>query len=112
MQLSTDLHDRLQKIREEGEEREAERRAVRTGFSYLNLANAPVQVDALTHIPEERAKALGGALFEYKKPHAALAAYDPARPEVKALIEELNKDQLEVKVYVVSRRGLLHLWNF
>lgn len=112
MQLSTDLNEKLQKIRAEGEEREAERRAVRTGFPYLNLANAPVQVEALTHIPEERAKALGVALFEYKKPHGALAVYDPEDAQVEKLVEELKKDQIEAKVYVVSRRGLMHLWNF
>lgn len=112
MQFSSDLQDQLTKIREEGEEREAERRARTLGVPYLNLGHAPVQMDALKMIPEVRARILGVALFEAKKQVAALAAWDPKANAVQAFVHELERQGFSVKLFVVSRRGLERVWSF
>lgn len=112
MHLTRDIDDRLHKLNEEAEEREAKRRAHAAGLAYLDLTTAPVQVDALRLIPEETARRLAVATFEFKKPNLALAVYDPSRPEAMKLIEDFKAQGLHVKVYVGSLRGLSHIVSF
>lgn len=112
MRFTKDIDDRLHKLNEDAEEREAKRRARAAGLSYLDLTTAPVQVDALRLIPEETARRLAVATFEFKKPNLALAVYDPSRPEVAKLTEDFKAQGLHVKVYVGSLRGLSHIVGF
>ena len=49
------IEEQLLKIKKEGEEREAQRRAQKSGFTYLNLAISPIEIDALNLVPEEEA---------------------------------------------------------
>ena len=112
MLFKAKIDDYLGKLREEAEEREAERNARAASLPYLNLITAPVQVDALGLIPEERAHRLGVAVFEFKKPNLALAITSPDNPEVKKLIEEFRAQSLHVNVFVGSLRGLNHILGF
>ncbi len=106
------LDERLQKLRHEAEERDAKRRAEKDGVVYLDVATAPVKVEALKMIPEDRARRINAAVFEFKSPVVALAAYEPEHPEVQKLIAEFAAAGKQVKVFAVSMRGLEHLWRF
>lgn len=106
------IDDYLLKLRHEAEERSATRRARELGLPYLDLATAPVQVDALNLIPEGEARRLSVVAFEFKKPNLALAVVDPESPEAKRLIESFKTQGLHVKIFVGSERGLNHLFSF
>jgi type IV pilus assembly protein PilB len=106
------IDEQLQKMREGAEEREAQRRATKANLPYLDLNTAPVQVDALKLIAKERAEVLQVATFEYKHPHLAIGVLQPDLPEVKVLLEEFEKKNFKVKVFVGSLRGLQRMWKY
>ncbi len=106
------IQDRLARIREAGEERDAEQRATAAHMPYVNLGSSPVQVEALKLVPEERAKSLRIATFEFKKPHLAVAAYDPNAAGVAALLKEFKDQGFDVRVFMASARGLAHVWSY
>lgn len=108
--LRSNLDDQLKKLREESEERDAERRAAKAGLPYLDLGRAPIQTEALKLIPKERAEELQAAAFQYKNPHLALAVVDPENPGTKSLIKELEA-RYDLKVFVGSLRGMKRLWQ-
>src|SRR3989338_6437583 len=106
------IEEQLLKIKKEGEEREAQRRAQKSGFTYLNLAISPIEIDALNLVPEEEARRLGVAPLEFKKPDLALAISDPDSSETKEFIQKLEGQGYKLKVFVASLSGLEHAWSF
>lgn len=108
----TKLEEQLVKIREAAEEREAERKALKAGLSYLDVTSAPVKIDVLKLIPEETARKARAAAFEIKKPDVALAVFDPDAPDAKKIIKELENQGLKVRLFIASLRSLEHLWSF
>ena len=112
MALLTKLEEQLVKIREAAEEREAERKAGKAGISYLDATSIPIKVDVLKLIPEEIARRARVAAFETKKPDVALAVFEPDSPETKKIIKALEGQDLKVKLFAVSLRGLEHIWSF
>lgn len=112
MQAPTKLQGQLLKIREIAEERDAKRKALKASLSYLDLKTAPVKVEVLKIIPEERARKIHVAAFEFRKPLLALAVYDPESPETKALVSELELHGNKVKLFISSIRSLEHIWQF
>ena len=112
MATLTKLQEQLLKIRHLAEEREAQRKAERVRLNYLDVSTAPVKVDVLRLIPEERARRVRVAAFELKKPQLALAVYDPENPETQKIIKEFEAQSFEVKIFVSSLRGLEHIWSF
>lgn len=106
------LQEQLLKIRQNAEEREAQKIAQRLEFNYLDLTTVPIKVDVLKLVPEETARRLKLAPFELRKPHLALAIYDPDNPEVKKILKKFKDQGFEVKIFVSSLRGLEHIWSF
>lgn len=106
------LNDQLLKIRQQAEERAAQRRAAETNLSYLDVTMAPIKLDALKLIPEDQARRLQMAVIEMRASVVAVAAVDPDNAEVKAVIKKFEDQGLQVKIFVSSPKGLEHVWNF
>ncbi len=106
------LDEQLLKIRREAEERDAQNRASQIGIPYLNLATAPVQIDALKIIKEDEARRLLAAPFQFKEKEMALAAYDPKSSGVAALVKKFETGGRQVKLFTASLSGLAHVWSF
>lgn len=106
------LKDKLMKIRREAEEREAKKRADNNKFFYLNLTAAPVNIEALALIAEERAKELKAAAIEIKENKLALAVFDAQLPAIKELIKELEAEKYKLSIFVVSLSSLNYAWSF
>jgi len=102
----------LEKSRKEAEERDAERRALKAGVPYLSLLTQPIETDALELLSEEKARKAQVATIEKKGDRAVLAAFDPKDPKAKAIIEELQKKGLILKIFVVSPASLNRAWTF
>ncbi|MEK7555026.1 MAG: hypothetical protein AAB518_03530, partial [Patescibacteria group bacterium] len=71
-----------------------------------------MKVEVLALIPEEEARKLKVAVFEFRKPDLAIAAYEPEHPAVVKLVEKFTSDGYRPKLFVGSMRGLEHLWSF
>ncbi len=102
----------LDKARREAEERDAQRRALQTGTLYIDLSAQPVETDALELIPEERAKETQVATIEKKSDKVVFVAYDPSSEKAKAIIQELEKKGLKLKIFTVSLSSLDRAFDF
>ncbi|MEK7635811.1 MAG: GspE/PulE family protein [Patescibacteria group bacterium] len=107
-----DIKGKLEKIKREAEERDAQRRAKKNNFSYLNLITAPINVEAIGLIPEKEARALKTAAIEVKNKELGVAVHDPTLPEFKRLTENLKEKGYKVMIFVVSLSSLEHAYNF
>ncbi|MEK7191934.1 MAG: GspE/PulE family protein [Patescibacteria group bacterium] len=106
------LDEQLLKIRREAEERDAQTKAQKAGLNYLNLATAPIQVEALKLVAEERARRLRVAPFQLKGKELALAVLDPGAAGVKELVQELASKSLAAKIFIVSASSLTYAWTY
>lgn len=106
------IDNKLETLRREAEERDAERRALRLGLRYINLGTSPIQIDALKLVPRDEARALKVVSFEAKHGLVALGVFDPALPGIKQLVDRLSAAGYVVKLFVVSEGGLAHAWDY
>jgi type IV pilus assembly protein PilB len=106
------LQSKLGEINREAEERDAERRAKRTGYEYVDLRKVPIALDALKNLPEGTAKEAKAATIEMKLRKIALAVFDPHAPATQEVLRLLEQKKLEVKVFVASLSGLTDAWRF
>jgi type IV pilus assembly protein PilB len=106
------IKGKLEKLRREAEERDAQRRANKTGFPYADLITAPINMDALDLIDEEFAKKAKIAAFEIKEKKVALAVFNPDNAQAKEIIEKLKNERYEPSIFVVSLSGLNHVLSF
>lgn len=111
MQL-IDIKDKLEKIKREAEERDAQKRAKKSNLPYLNLIAAPINVEAIGLIPQTEAKALKTAAVEIKNKELGIAVYNPNAPEFKKLVENLNKRGYQTTIFVVSLNSIEHAYSF
>src|SRR3989344_1369554 len=102
----------LEKSRREAEERDAQRRAVKAGVLYINLAAQPVETDALELIPEKTARDVQAATIEKKGDRVVLAAFNTDEPKTKKLIEGLAFNGLKLKLFISSLSSLERAWEF
>ena len=114
-QIKTPLNkikDKLSQMHREAEERDAKRRADKSGYPYSDLSTAPINIEALKLIPEESAKRAKIAAIELKEKKIALVAFDPDDSGAKTIIEKLKSEGYLPSIFVVSLAGLNHVWSF
>ncbi|MCL4404203.1 GspE/PulE family protein [Patescibacteria group bacterium] len=113
MTPNPNLEEQLQKQRRLAEEEDAKRRAQKLGLPYLDLISTrvPTEIKAMALVPEERAKSALLCPLQLIKTSLMVAAFDPERPESKAIIDELKSGH-DVKVVVSSLTGLKHAWSY
>lgn len=102
----------LDKGRRDAEERDAQRRAIKAGHPYLNLALIPVETEALELIPEAKAQEAKVAAIEYKANNVVLIANDDKEAPAQAIIKELESKGLKIKIFIVSMTSLQRAWDF
>ncbi|MDP3948620.1 MAG: GspE/PulE family protein [bacterium] len=105
------LHKKISELRREAEERDAERRAKKSGFHYIDLRKSPVSIDALKLIPETDAKEAVAVAVEIKNKDVAVAVADPKSLALLKVTEKLNADGLEPKIFVASKSGIEKIWE-
>ncbi|MDD5547913.1 MAG: GspE/PulE family protein [Candidatus Pacebacteria bacterium] len=106
------LKNILFKGRREAEERDAQRRALKLGHPYLNLATLPVETDAIELISEEEARKNKIVAVEKKGNQAVIAAYDTGEQGAAAQIKKWEDAGLKLKIFVVSLSSLERAWDF
>lgn len=106
------IQEKLIQMRREAEERDAKRRAEKTGFSYINLITSPINIEALALIPEESSRENKIAVIEIKEKKIAIVAFDPTSPKAKEIIEGFKSQGYKLSIFVSSISGLNHVWSF
>ncbi|MST04404.1 MAG: type II/IV secretion system protein [Candidatus Pacebacteria bacterium] len=82
------------------------------GLNYLNGFSAPVKIDALKIIPEEKARSLGVAIIESHGSILGVASIDPESSGALGLLKELKDKGYEFKIFLVSKRALERIFTF
>src|SRR3989344_2340739 len=106
------IDEKLEKIKQEAEERDAKRRAQKNNLPYLNLIAAPINIEAIGLISENEAKSFKTAAIEVRNKEIGVAVYDPNIPEFKKLIKSLIEKSYKIKIFVVSLSSLEHAYGF
>ncbi len=104
--------DTLAKLNREAEERDAQRRAEKLGFQYLNLSLLPVETEALSLIPENLAKEARVATIEMKSKDVVFVAFDSSEEKAKTELEKITAKGLTPRVFIVSLASLAKAWDF
>lgn len=81
------------------------------GISYINLAPVVVENEALRHISEARARALGVAPFNLLGKNLHVAIRTPEIPGLGELTEELTAKGLTPNYYMASQKSLEKVWE-
>ena len=110
-QPTTPLQKKLDELRRQAEERDAQRRAARGGVPYANLAKTPISIEAIKLIPEEEAKKAKAAAIERDANKVAVAALDPKAEAVSAIKKRFEDQGFEVRLFTASLPGLEQAWR-
>ena len=106
-----ELQEKLFGLKRGEEEKKTEILAEKFGLPYLNLNILPVDTDVLSVLPEKTARK--GEIVVLKKLGRTLrlGVKDPANRETKKIIEDLEKQGYELKIFAVSQSGLNRIWE-
>ncbi|HUX35659.1 MAG TPA: GspE/PulE family protein [Candidatus Paceibacterota bacterium] len=114
------LQSKLSEIHREAEERDAKRRAAKSGLPYIDLRTTPVSIDALKLVHEADARAANAAAIEISahggpasggKNIVALAVIDPESPELARIVGKLKSSGFETKVFIASKSAVERVWE-
>lgn len=107
------LKDQIAKLWQESQERLTQKAAASAHVRYLDLTKAPIQLDALKMIPEERARELRAVILERKGQFVGIAARDPKTAGVQQLVKELAmKGMPRATVFEVSEESFDYAIGF
>lgn len=103
--LEEKLNEKLLEVRHQEEETRAKLLAAKSKLPYINLTTIPVDSDALLLIPEK--DAITGKIVAIRRIDQDLkvALIDPADPETKKVLEELDK-KFNCQIFIVSNHSL------
>jgi len=107
------IEEELKKQRREAEEADAVRRAKQNKLPYINLIStkAPTEIKAMATIKESDARNAFISPLQLIRKKLIVAVYDPNLESAKQIIENLKK-KYEVELFVCSKTGLEHAWNY
>ena len=111
MPKGEDLQNKLEHIRRDAEERDAQARAKQLGLTYIDARKTPTSIDALRLIQEDVAKSAKMAAVQIKVDEVAVAAYDPNDAKTQQAKKELEARGYKVNMFVASESGLSEVWH-
>ncbi len=88
------------------EEKRAQIKAVKFNLPYVNLLAVPIEVDALSKVKEEKARAGLFLPFEIRSKKIAIAAFDPNDRILNQTLEELKQKEYQVELFICSMASL------
>lgn len=78
---------------------------------YADLSAVPVEIDALKIVPEDVARRSELAVFQRTGKSLKIAIRNPEKEETKAALKQLETDQYNFDLYLVSRHSLEKIWS-
>jgi len=108
----TKIKEKLAQMQRSAEERDAQRRAAKTGYPYADLSTTPINTEALALIPQEASQKAKIAAIEVQEKKVAVAAFNPSDALAQEVIQKLKAEGYQPSAFVVSLSGLQYIWNF
>lgn len=107
------LEEKLIKQRKIAEEADAKRRAETLHLPYLDLVSikVPTEIDAMQLVPEAEARIALLVPVQLIRKKLVIAAFNPEKPEAKAILERLKKTYT-IEVVITSLSSLAHGWHY
>lgn len=102
---------RISDLHAQEEERSIQATAPQLGFEYVNLRGVTINPSALGSIPESKARSLGLVAFAQNRHLLSVAAKNPNAPQVQAYLQELQKANYEISLFMCSLASLEHAWK-
>ncbi len=99
---------RLEILRRKEEEDSVRMLADRYDISYIDLATFPIDLDAVTIIPEEKARRADLMIFNATGKRLKIAIRNPKKEETKAALNALKRDRYSYELFLVSAHSLEH----
>lgn len=106
------LTQKLERIKKEAQEREAQQRAIALGKKYIMLSKTPISIDALSLIPEDIARSANIATIERKVSNVAAVMLDPTRPATKKALDDLAAKGYAVTEYIVGPTSMEYALSY
>ncbi|MBI2451114.1 MAG: type II/IV secretion system protein [Parcubacteria group bacterium] len=103
--------EKLATLRLGAEEREAERKAAKSGANYANLAILAPGPEAIGLIPEDKSRRGYLAVIGKTAKNLKIAVFDPENAETKIIISELKNQGYAIQLLVVSLTSLNKAWR-
>ncbi len=100
------LERRLTELRLKEEETRTEELAGKLGLPYINLLGLPIENEALTLLPEEKARLGRMAVIRKAEKILKVIVCDPADENTKKNLDDLKDKGFETQVFIVSEHGL------
>lgn len=104
-------HTRISDLHTQEEERFIQASAPQLGFEYVNLRGFTVDPNALNVIPETTARSLQIVSFKLERHSLSVAAKNPNTPQVQTYLQELQKKNFTISLYLCSTTSLEHAWG-
>lgn len=102
------LAEKMQEIQKKQMEEEAGKTAAALGIPSINLKGFPISPEAISLIPEDRAKELKAVSFVFTGPEIRIGAVNPENTAVKELVYELGeRHKANTKLYIISEESYL-----
>ncbi|KKR89228.1 MAG: hypothetical protein UU85_C0004G0069 [Candidatus Wolfebacteria bacterium GW2011_GWA2_42_10] len=108
----SNLQQKLTNLRRQAEERDAQRRAQKSGHPYIDLSALPINTEALGLISKEIAKKTQIVAVDIKEKKLFIAAADPDSFLVKELTKKLKSQGFEIRLFTASLSGLSRAFDF
>ena len=102
---------KLGELRKKEEESLAQILAQRYGFEYVDLAVVPMNTDAMKLVPEESARAAQLIVFNQVGKKVQVGILTPTNEAAKKIVETLQNQGLEPRIYMVSQESLKKGWE-
>lgn len=102
---------KIKELHTKEEERAIQNKAPVLGFPYINLKDRSIHPEALSLIPEKKARDIGVAGFDLNQHTLSLAANDPKSPEVQEVVGLLESKRYAVILYICSSSSLEKTWE-
>jgi len=107
-----ELDEKLLKMRREAEERDAQRKADKLGYPYIDSRTAPINIEALGMVNQEDASLAKLAIIEAKEKILAMAIFDPAISEAQKIVSTFKAQGFKISFSISSLSGLKAIWDF
>ncbi|MCA9355103.1 type II/IV secretion system protein [Candidatus Kaiserbacteria bacterium] len=92
------------------EERVIQTMAPQLGFEYVNLRNITIDPEAVSAIPEQKAREAEIIGFALNRHTLSVAVKNPNNPKTQAVFQELQRQRYELTIFICSTRSLEHAW--
>lgn len=104
-------NQKIEELRAREEEQLAQTLSGKYGVQYIDLTRVTINTDALRLVVQEKAREAECAAFDVVGKKLSLAVRSPNHPRLPAVLEDLERNNFVVTLFMVSRASLERAWE-